>query len=215
MATLCIYCGVEPGTTNDHVPAKNLFPKPLPKLITVPSCGTCNQRYKKDEELFRAWILFGSAGVTKHGKLLWDQKLHRGYKKNLGLKKVIARSLRQVDLVTQGGIYIGRRWEISPDAKRIENVLWKIVRGLFWVEYKERLPEDIPTEIIPIHSKRDPRISEAIPRTRQSAAFWEGIFECRYIRSHMNTYESFWLMAFYRQNYFAVKVDFQEHDTEL
>ena len=212
MANLCVYCGIQSGVTADHVPPKSLFPRPLPKeMVTVPSCEKCNQKYKLDEDLFRSWIHFGPAGVTDPGKSLWCQKLRQGYKKDLGLKKIIAKSLRRVDLVTPSGIFLGERWEVSVDKKRVENVIRKIVKGLFWVEYveyKERLPENIPIEIIPIH-KRDPRISEAIPLTELSTAFWEGIFECRYSRSEMKSYESFWLMDFYRQNYFVANVAYQ------
>ena len=51
---------------------------------------------KKDEDVFMAWITFGLAGESPAGTLLWEQKLKRTYKKDWGVKKVIARSFKQV-----------------------------------------------------------------------------------------------------------------------
>src|SRR3990167_558673 len=158
MAVMCVYCGDNPGTTRDHVPPQNLFPSPKPvNMVTVPCCKKCQAKFKKDEDVFRAWITFGPAGETPAGKLLWEQKLKRTYQKDRGVKNIIARSIKQVSLETPGGIYLGKRLAISIDPKRKNNVLRKIVRGLFWVEYKERLPKDVSIEVFGINGK-DERI---------------------------------------------------------
>jgi hypothetical protein len=152
-----------------------------------------------------AWVLFGSAGATKEGKSLWDKKLHRTYTKELGLRKIIANSLNQVDHVTPSGIYLGKRWQISIDHNRLNNVLKKIIRGLFWLEYKERLPEGAPITIHHIR-KNDGRIDEVIHSTEQGTTFWEKIFEYRHRKLDDSTFESLWIMSFYRENYFVAIV---------
>lgn len=206
MTDLCIYCGEKPGITKDHVPLKSLFSKPRPKMVTVPCCKECNEKYKKDEDLFMASITFGPAGATKEGKALWDQKLNRTYEKDLGLRRIIAKSLKQIDMVTPSGVFLGKHWQISIDLERSNNVLKKIIRGLFWVEYKERLPESIPIDIVLIN-KNDERINEVILVTEQATTFCEKIFEYRHRRLDNNSFESLWIMSFYRQNYFIAKVD--------
>ena len=101
MSVMCIYCGNKPGSTRDHVPPKSLFPKPRPvNMLTVPCCDDCQARFKKDEDVFMAWITFGPAGESTAGKLLWEQKLKRTYNKDSGIKKVIARSFSQVSMKT-------------------------------------------------------------------------------------------------------------------
>ena len=55
----CIYCGVVGTLTKDHVPPRNLFPKPHLGLITVPSCAGCNGSFKLDDEYFRLAITTG------------------------------------------------------------------------------------------------------------------------------------------------------------
>jgi hypothetical protein len=152
-----------------------------------------------------AWITFGPAGATKAGKLLWDQKLKRTYEKDRGVKKIIAKSFKQISLKTPGGIYVGEKLAISIDLERKNIVLRKIVRGLFWVEYKERLPEEVQIDIWGI-AEKDERIHEWISVTQQAKTFWENIFEYRHVRSP-DSFESYWVMSFYRRNYFIAMVD--------
>ena len=206
MAVMCVYCGDKPGSTRDHVPPQNLFPKPKPaNMVTVPCCKECQARFKKDEDVFMAWITFGPAGVSPTGKLLWEQKLKRTYKKDLGLKNVIARSFKNARLQTPGGIYLGEKLAISIDRERRNNVLRKIVRGLFWVEHKERLPTEVPIEIYGIKG-HDEIIDEMIAHALEATTAWEGIFEYRHCREQ-DTFDSYWIMAFFGQNYFVALVD--------
>lgn len=173
-------------------------------MVTVPSCEKCQAKFKKDEDVFMAWITFGPAGESPAGKLFWEQKLKRTYQKDGGVKKVTARSFKKVSLETPGGIYAGRKLAISIDPERKNNVLRKIVRGLFWVEYKERLPEHVPIEIYGIHGK-DQLIHELIAVTHEATTAWEGIFEYRHGRAP-ECFESYWIMSFFRRNYFVAIV---------
>jgi hypothetical protein len=49
----CVNCGAAVDLTRDHVPPKNLFPKPRPELFTVASCRACNNGASEDDEYFR------------------------------------------------------------------------------------------------------------------------------------------------------------------
>jgi hypothetical protein len=207
LAKICVYCGNKPGTTKDHVPPKKLFPEPRPtNTVTVPCCEECQKKYKKDEDVFAAWINFGPAGASKVGKALWNQKLRRTYKKDYGVRKVIADSFRQISLVTPGGIYLGKKLAIKIDRRRLINVLKKIILGLFYVEYRERLPEEVPIDIIGV-AGNDQRIEEVIKVTQEATVSWENIFEYRHTRLDQNSFESLWIMSFYRRNYFVAIVD--------
>src|SRR5437016_4846066 len=60
---ICYLCRKRPGTTRDHVPPKNLFPRPRPSsLVTVPCCEKCNNRFSKHDEYFR---LFASCCINR------------------------------------------------------------------------------------------------------------------------------------------------------
>ncbi len=140
---LCIYCGKIKEITKDHVPPKGLFPEPRPSdLITVPSCVECNKETEKDEDYFRATFMFSNAGISPAGKKLWE-KLDKMDKKNLGLRRKIAQDIKHVNLVTPSGLFIRRQTASFPDSVRIENVVRKIVKGLYYHEYNERIPSSV------------------------------------------------------------------------
>lgn len=50
----CVFCGGI-ATTRDHVPPKNLFLSPRPRLITVPACINCNGSLSALEDEFRVF----------------------------------------------------------------------------------------------------------------------------------------------------------------
>jgi hypothetical protein len=206
MSVMCIYCGNKPGSTRDHVPPKSLFPKPRPvNMLTVPCCDDCQARFKKDEDVFMAWITIGPAIESRASKPLWEQKLKRTFEKDRGVNEVIRRLCKPVDLTTPAGIYLGKGLASSIDHERKNDVLGKIVRGLFWVEYNERLPENVAIEIYGVRRTGED-IENLIARTYEGKAIGEGIFEYRYARAP-ESFESYWVMSFFRRNYFFAVVD--------
>jgi hypothetical protein len=49
----CAYCGKKQPVTDDHIPPKNLFPKPRgSNLITVPCCEFCRKGWSENDEYF-------------------------------------------------------------------------------------------------------------------------------------------------------------------
>jgi len=195
----CVYCGAPHGTTQDHVPPKSFFPTPKPSnLITVPACWSCNAGSAKDEDLFLATFMFTEAGVTDTGKKLWDQKLHRMYKKNIGLRKLIASSLKKIELTTLAGIYLGRRLAIKPDKIRSERVVNKIVRGLYYHEFKEPLSPSV--EIVSHFLQRPSEISyveKFAPMLLFGSRKWPGVFEYRFNRVVDQPKGSMWVIRFF------------------
>lgn len=196
----CVYCGSLDDITRDHVPPKGFFPKPLPSnLITVPSCRNCNNGYGKDEELFLATFMFTEAGVSEVGKNLWDEKLHRMYEKNSGLKKQIARSLEKVELKTPGGIYLGNGMTIRLDRSRSENVVNKIVRGLYYFEYQKHLLPSVAVNSRFVNNESDIPIElkEIIPSFSFGTRQWVDIFEYRHSPVIGHSEKSIWLLRFF------------------
>jgi len=195
----CVYCGSSRDVTQDHVPPKSFFPKPRPSdLITVPACRKCNGNSGKDEEWFLATFMFTEAGITDAGRRLWDEKLHRMYEKNFGLKKSIAKSFEQADLVTPGGLYLGRRLAIRHDEARSAKVIHKIVRGLYYHEYQDPLPLSI--EVISHFLQQSSEVSvveKFAPMLLFGSREWPNLFEYRYNRVTDQPQCSLWVMRFF------------------
>ena len=78
-AKSCYLCRSAENLTRDHIPPKNLFPKPLPtNLITVPCCKTCNESFSKSDEHIRAFLAM-QVNVSPVGKGIMREKVFRQF----------------------------------------------------------------------------------------------------------------------------------------
>jgi hypothetical protein len=139
-----VYCGVEPGTTYDHVPPKNLFPEPRPSnLVTVPCCESCRRTQSLDDEYFKDMVVMRN-DVAEHpvGQRIL-KSVHRALKRpqGHGFAAGLARSVRGVDIVTPAGLYIGRGATYNVNLKRLDAVVRRTLLGLYFHETGVRLPD--------------------------------------------------------------------------
>ena len=194
---ICIYCGRE-ATTRDHVPPKQLFPKPRPTLETVPSCFECNNLFGKDEDYFFASFMFSEAGVSVAGKKLWKEKLHRMYKKNSGLRRKIAQNLKPINLFTPHGIFTGRKILIKIDENRIYKIVRKIIKGLYYIEYKEIMPasQNLDCLFLQTQKKYDTAMNQ-VSQLKNGSKKWDGICQYKYNRTEKGNPGSMWLINFF------------------
>jgi hypothetical protein len=140
----CIYCGKLGALTADHIPPKNLFPRPRPSnLITVPSCHKCNKGFELDDEYFRFAVTTGIDGAAFPRELALSieaiNKL-KDTKKIRFAQKMLASRTRE-SVYTPAGIYLGEAWALNIDAARVEKVVSRVIRGLFYSHSEKRLPE--------------------------------------------------------------------------
>jgi len=138
----CVYCGKVDKVSTDHIPPKNLFPSLKPNnLITVPSCKECNEKASKDDEYFRLALSMRS-DISYHPEVL--KKLQRSLQKpeQQGFRASFLSSLAFVDSRTPSGIYLGKTDAFRVDMKRVNNVIKRITRGLFYKEKGRRLPDN-------------------------------------------------------------------------
>lgn len=130
---LCIYCGLAQADTLDHVPPKCLFTKPRPSnLYTVPCCATCNASLASDDEYFRTAMAF-RWDVSDHSaaRAIVDKAL-RATGRAHGFRRLFTHTLEDAPIVTHGGIYVEAGGRFKSDMERINRVLARIVRGLYY-----------------------------------------------------------------------------------
>jgi len=114
---ICAFCGSSDDLRDDHVPPKNLFPKPRPNdLITVPAYANCHSSTSKDDEYFRIKICFRN-----------DAGNHPGARANWGS---ILRSLNR----EQAKGFRKQRTGYNVDLNRVRRVVERTVRGLYFAE---------------------------------------------------------------------------------
>lgn len=125
----CTYCGELRELTVDHVPPRCLFSKPRPPLITVPCCEPCNRELGSHDEYFRLAITTGIDAIN--------------------FPKEVADSVRAINSLTRPqsrgfAQRMLRDYQPNPsrltiDKGRVEIVLHRIVRGLFYHHEQRRM----------------------------------------------------------------------------
>ena len=124
----CIYCGRN-STTSEHVPPKLFLERPLPpNTITVPACRSCNESFSLDEQYF--WVLLGqiSPSPTMVEKVQPGGAIDRTLQRAPRLED---RLIRHIEPAADGGANVF----IHIEHSRLDRVLEKIARGLFFVRY--------------------------------------------------------------------------------
>ncbi len=141
----CIYCGSSHDPAPDHVPPKAIFAEPKPSdLIRVPCCRGCNEGFQPHDDYFAA-TLARRADVERDPAA---QQLLARFQRGLvrqeaaGFKAMLDGSL---DLV--GGV--AGQW---VEGSRINTVVGRIARGLYWAETRKVLPKEYRVEALHVQN---------------------------------------------------------------
>jgi hypothetical protein len=197
----CVYCGENEATTEDHVVPEGLFDHaPGGGYVKVPSCYDCNNGYSRDEEYFLVAVL---AEATMHSPVanrVLDRLAedHRsGRRKRSGLAVALLQKVRPVDVYSPGGVYIGSGQGVEIDTARVNRVLEKIVRGLFFHRFKRPLPQRAPVfvEIKPDMARLHSGACSAA--LQQPPTFMDDVFSYRVFVLPENGDYSSWTFGFY------------------
>lgn len=199
--TRCAYCG-EPATTADHVPPKCLFTPPLPNdLVTVPACVTCNNGASNDDAELRNQlsIMGGSFGESTSAAERLKPSL-RAIGRDRPTLARMAQGARSFERYSAGGIYLGQGVAVPVPADARERVFIRIVRGLFWHHFGERLDASQVT-LIHVDKSKPPwrqSLDMLLSIPHQHLPIGDGAaFEYRYARDD-DPAVSFWMMTFFR-----------------
>lgn len=144
-----MHCGAIGPVTADHVPPKGLFAPPRPNLVTVPSCEACNAGASLDDEYFRAMLCFhDTAGNHPDARKVRDG-VFRGLarKERTGLRRKIAQATREVEVRTPSGLFAGKRLAFDVDLARLDRVVARTLRGLYFKEKGYRVPDGYVAEV--------------------------------------------------------------------
>jgi hypothetical protein len=143
---ICYLCGrsIEKGQlSDDHVPPKAFYPKDIRaglNLQAAPSHEECNNAYRKDEEYFQhalfVEVLNKRPPIISHLEADFSRRAEKPQ-----TPAMIRKILQGFSNITPGGIYLPRnKYVVTIDQVRIERVVLKIARGLFYIDNKRFLP---------------------------------------------------------------------------
>ena len=139
----CVYCGQSNPKTRDHVPSKSLFARPYPKnLITVPCCKDCHLETTKDDEYFKTMLVLKDGNLYDTDKSVLYESVSRSFRRQVGLKRDILKTVKDVEVVSKSGIYLGKSMTYDVNRYRLYKVVGRYVRGLYFHFNKEIFPLD-------------------------------------------------------------------------
>ena len=194
----CAYCG-KPATTRDHVPPKKLFPRPWPDdLITVPACDTCNNVPSGDDE-YLIWVLT-LVGTGPEAAKVRQQRLDKTQvtPRRRRMAAHIIDACTPANLVTPAGIYIGKGRAFNVDLLRLNRVLERIVRGLYFVEVRKPVPSHLEVTVMvepPMILEVQQGINSLVCRNPRSVA--QGAFQYWFGPAHDHPEAALCLMRFF------------------
>jgi len=150
---ICYLCSkpIKKGEmSRDHVPPLRFFPRSLrekykPNLITLPTHKQCNESYKKDEEYFYWHLGLWTLNDPKNecGKAIYNELNYLVVNKK-GDYKLLERIKNSISplIFPPTPTYPEGRIKSNVENKRIERVVWKITRGIFFYVKGYFLPEN-------------------------------------------------------------------------
>lgn len=207
--SICIYCG-QIADTREHIPAKHFFKGSTEKnLIVVPSCKRCNSSFQKDEDFFRQFWVSMLIDRSLEATKLMENEISRSIKRTPALGWQMFRQMSLIDLVTSSGAYLGKgtAYKISEaDSARIDRVVTKIVKGLFYKQFKQVIPKNWIVDIRWINPKMEKELQlQELAKT----LVWNVIkvdtfaYGFNYVPE---SYQSIWIMDFFKVPLFYVLV---------
>jgi hypothetical protein len=146
----CVYCGKTRRLSDDHIPPKGLWNKPRPSdLITVPSCSFCNSGASRDDEYFKSMMIFKDKAGSHAEAVAVRPSVFRGLEmpKKIGFARSLIKGIRPIRVQTPAGLHLGRRFVFDVDLSRLDRVVDRITRGLYWHHLRSRIPEEFEVAV--------------------------------------------------------------------
>ena len=212
---ICSICGNKDELTREHIPPKGIFLSPRPKnTITVFSCKKCNHDTKLDDEYFRFWVTAGAHPQSKLGEVWKDKVVGSSFRRSPALLKKIQDDHKRLiehhsktplktydDNIVPDDL-LSRCYMV--DAKRINRVACKIVRGLYFHHFSEPLPYNVELTVSDEPINLDILI-KIIKARKGMVGGEEGEFIYWFKFDDTEPYFSRWALFFYLQNCLRVE----------
>ena len=194
--------------TNDHVIPRTLFTLPYPpNLITVPACEECNNVKKSGDDTmlrdFLALDLFGSQSISGQNAL--PKVLRANERGQSELARTAALNSKMKPLFTDGGIHLGDFPTVELEEGTIDDILATMVRGLYFYEKRERLPENYKFDARRIHLWQvSDMLSRMSPLHRNGPYKYGEVFSYTYFQATDDRFTTIWLLWFFDRVCFTV-----------
>lgn len=197
MLDRCSICGVRSATTRDHVPPKNLFPKPRPQdLITVPACAHCNNGSSVEDEDFRTYLSLQIGKQTDLTNKLWLQS-KKSLERRTAMRQAFIESIKSLDLTLHLESEGCMAFEVP---ERIYNVVFeRVVRGLYYHHFNEILGEAVKVSVVPLRRIDD--VSFELVDNWPTYSIGDNAFVYKVSRASDSPESTAWIMQLYESHW--------------
>lgn len=149
---LCVYCRSSKDLTRDHIPPRSIFPPPRPTdLMTVHCCLECHEQFTENDAHLRNYLFFSQqCGGHRAARQLLESGFRSLQDPNTG---ELSNPLFSIGNQAWSGNWVSSPpsdygGTVAPDDERIEDVIERILVGLFWIENDKYLPSDCTVDIV-------------------------------------------------------------------
>jgi hypothetical protein len=198
-----VYCGKETersGRNREHFIPRGLWDGPRPnRTLTVPAHKTCNGDFAVDDEFFRD-VVVAMQGADKHpvARKLIDGKVTRSYERRPHLLAAHLRNFGMRETMTSSGMYLGAKPVFEVEMDRLQRVLNKICRGLFYAHTDRPLAETHVVQSFTVNDEKlDDNLWFIISNLPPAVDFGDTVFRYRYYLGTQDANNSYWLLMFY------------------
>lgn len=183
----CAYCGIESDDlTRDHVVPSALWDKGFRSQypMIVPACRPCQDSYDREAEYFRnCLVAMLPRGSQPEAERLLVGPVTRSLNRSRRSIAELVRGMRPFSFKSPGGLFIGQRVGFQIELPRINRVIEKIVRGMYFFKSHCVFPA---THEVCIHEGNAFWKNQQILQLIQQMTGWEGqgdtVFQCRYVK---------------------------------
>lgn len=202
-----MHCGKDEtfGLINrEHFVPASLWDKRPPDTIVLPAHKTCNESYQEDDHYFRDVLAMeeGAKGHPEVQKLLAGP-IARKFERRFGQVVNLVQNLKLRPVITETGLYIGMHPSFSIDRRRINRVLEKIVKGIFYKARGRPLSESTRIKIVDGPELLNPIFGPMLVHMpKEWSTFGDDVFGCKWLFDSRHNEAIACLMAFYRRRVF-------------
>ena len=186
---ICYLCGNpflldEENINRDHVPPRQFFADEIrknhnPNLLTLPVHKNCNSSYQIDEDYLANSLVPFAIGSYSANAYFLEMKENIKKGKKLGLMFKIVKEFE----FRPSGLYLPNNKMIKRmEGKRIQRVIWKIVRGLYFYHFNHVIPETLKGDFRVIFpgDQIPPDFADIVSEPTHGK--YPGVFDYRFIK---------------------------------
>ena len=193
--TVCYLCGEEitedQESNKDHIPPKQLFralkDEEKRNLMTLTVHKQCNEHYQEDEQKYGEYMRLLATNIARYNenaedifrKNFRDGQNHPG-NYNFTQETVAEGPIYQTENERVTRVYYKDRILTPEESTSINRIVWKIVRGLYYIKNDKVLEKEIEHQIIPT---RMPMIL-----ARENGSITGAIAKFEYVQDELNQF---------------------------